>query len=171
MIGPHAYRLPREDYSEELSFSANRPMVLELAERMGVPSARFRLDFFGGTMFWVRPEALKPLGDLRLSSAIPEEKGLLDGTLGHAIERVFSTSVLAAGYKLANSDATGVSDGGKPRPALDEEGWPIAARQSQITTDAAAREDDEFANPALQESAGEALSVDARPRSRRAPST
>jgi lipopolysaccharide biosynthesis protein len=163
--------LPREDYSEELSFSANRPMVLELAERMGVPSARFRLDFFGGTMFWVRPEALKPLGDLRLSSAIPEEKGLLDGTLGHAIERVFSTSVLAAGYKLANSDATGVSDGGKPRPALDEEGWPIAARQSQITTDAAAREDDEFANPALQESAGEALSVDARPRSRRAPST
>ena len=39
MIGPHAYRLPREDYSEELSFSANRPVVLELAERMGVPSA------------------------------------------------------------------------------------------------------------------------------------
>jgi hypothetical protein len=120
MIGPHAYRLPREDYSEELSFSANRPMVLELAERMGVPSARFQLDFFGGTMFWVRPEALKPLRDLRLSSAIPEEKGLVDGTLGHAIERVFSTSVLAAGYKLANSDARGVSDGGKPRPALDE---------------------------------------------------
>jgi hypothetical protein len=106
MIGPRAYRLPREDYSEELSFSANRPMVLELAERMGVPSDRFLLDFFGGTMFWVRPEALKPLRDLYLSSAIPEERGLLDGSLGHAIERVFSTSVLAAGYKLANSDAT-----------------------------------------------------------------
>jgi Rhamnan synthesis protein F len=120
MIGPRAYRLPREDYSEELSFSANRPMTLELAERMGVPSDRFQLDFFGGTMFWVRPEALKPLRDLRLSLAIPAEKGLLDGTPGHAIERVFSTSVLAAGYKLANCDDTGVSDGGRPRPALDE---------------------------------------------------
>jgi len=110
MIGPRSYRLPREDYSEELSFSANRPMVLELAERLGVRSDRFRLDFFGGTMFWVRPEALKPLRDLHLSSAIPEERGLLDGSLGHAIERVFSTSVLVAGYKLANCDATGVSE-------------------------------------------------------------
>jgi lipopolysaccharide biosynthesis protein len=71
-------------------------------------------------MFWVRPEALKPVRDLRLSSAIPEEQGLLDGSLGHAIERVFSTSVVAAGYKLANSDASGVSDDGRPRAALDE---------------------------------------------------
>jgi hypothetical protein len=120
MIGPGAFRLPRETYSEELSWSANRPMVLELAERMGIPSDRFRLDFFGGTMFWVRPEALKPLRDLRLSSALPEERGLLDGGLAHAIERVFSTSVLAAGYTLANSDGSGASDGGRPRAALDE---------------------------------------------------
>jgi hypothetical protein len=120
MIGPRAYRLPREDYSEELSFSANRAMTLELAERMGVPRDRFQLDFFGGTMFWVRPEALKPLRDLRLSSAIPEEKGLLDGSPGHAIERVFSTSVVTAGYKLANCDDARVSDGGGPRPALNE---------------------------------------------------
>jgi hypothetical protein len=46
-----------------------------------------------------RPEALKPLRDLRLSSAIPEEQGLLDGCPGHAIERVFS----AAGYRLATA--------------------------------------------------------------------
>src|SRR5271165_2120451 len=113
MIGPRAYRLPREDYPEELSFSANRQMTLELAERMGVPSRRFQLDFFGGTMFWVRPEALKPLRDLHLSSSIPEERGLLDGSLGHAIERVFSTAVVAAGYKLANSDGSGVPCGGR----------------------------------------------------------
>src|SRR5271166_3632020 len=113
MIGPRAFRLPRENYSEELSWSANRAMVLELAERMGVPSDQFRLDFFGGTMFWVRPEALKPLRDLRLSSALPEEQGLIDGGLAHAIERVFSTSVVAAGYKLANSDGSGVPCGGR----------------------------------------------------------
>src|SRR5271166_286434 len=113
MIGPRAFRLPRENYSEELSWSANRPMVLELAERMGVSSEQFRLDFYGGTMFWVRPEALKPLRDLRLSQVIPEEQGLLDGSLGHAIERVFSTAVVAAGYKLANSDGSGVPCGGR----------------------------------------------------------
>ncbi len=119
MIGPRAFRLPRDTYPEELSWSANRPLTLELAKRMGITSDKFRLDFFGGTMFWVRPEALKPLRDLRLSSALPEEQGLLDGGLAHAIERVFSTSVVAAGYKLASSDASGVSDGDRPRVALD----------------------------------------------------
>ncbi|MGA8712017.1 MAG: rhamnan synthesis F family protein [Roseiarcus sp.] len=80
------------------------PLVLELAVRMGVPAERFRLDFFGGTMFWVRPEALRPLRELRLADAFPEEKGLLDGGLEHAIERLFATSVIAAGYKLVNGD-------------------------------------------------------------------
>ena len=64
----------------------------------------FRLDFFGGTMFWVRPEALRPLRDLRLSSAFPDEQGRHDGALEHAAERLFATSVVAAGYHLADSD-------------------------------------------------------------------
>ena len=38
---------------------------------------------------------------------------------------------------------------------------PMASLQSQITTDAAARVDEDFADLALQESTGEALSVDA----------
>ena len=64
MIGPRAFRLPSETYSEELSWSINKDQVLQLAEAMGVPSDRFHLDFFGGTMFWVRPEALAPLRKL-----------------------------------------------------------------------------------------------------------
>ena len=104
MIGPKAFRLPNENYPEDLSWAANRPMSLKIAERMGVPADKFRLDFFGGTMFWVRPEALKPLKDLRLAADIPDERGLTDGDLPHALERVLATSVLAAGYKLANSD-------------------------------------------------------------------
>ena len=104
MIGPKAFRLPNENYPEDLSWAANRPMALKIAERMGVPADKFRLDFFGGTMFWVRPEALKPLKDLRLAADIPDERGLTDGDLPHALERVLATSVLAAGYKLANSD-------------------------------------------------------------------
>jgi hypothetical protein len=104
MIGPKAFRLPNAKYPEDLSWAANRPTVLSIAERMGVPADHFRLDFFGGTMFWVRPEALRPLRDLRLTAEIPDESGLVDGDLPHALERVLPTSVLAAGYKLADSD-------------------------------------------------------------------
>ena len=104
MIGPKAFRLPNDNYPEDLSWAANRTLTLNIAERMGVPVDKFCLDFFGGTMFWVRPEALKPLRDLRLTAEIPEERGLVDGDLPHALERVLPTSVLVAGYKLANSD-------------------------------------------------------------------
>lgn len=113
MIGPRAFRLPSKTYSEELSWSVNRPMVLELAARMGVPAERFRLDFFGGTMFWVRPEALRPLRELGLAETFGVEKALLDGGLEHATERLFATSVVAAGYRLANSDGSGAADDGR----------------------------------------------------------
>jgi hypothetical protein len=35
---------------------------------------------------------------------MPDEGGLIDGDLPHALERVLPTSVLVAGYKLADSD-------------------------------------------------------------------
>jgi lipopolysaccharide biosynthesis protein len=108
MIGPKVFRLPKDGYSEDLSWSANRSLTLKIAERMGVPSDEFRLDFFGGTMFWVRPEALKPLANLRLAADMPYESGRIDGDLPHAIERVLPTSVLAAGYKLADCDGSAV---------------------------------------------------------------
>ncbi len=111
MIGPRAFRLPSETYSEELSWSVNRETVLELAWKMGVPAEAFRLDFFGGTMFWVRPEALAPLRKLELSDAFSEEKGQLDGELGHAVERLFGAAVVAAGYRLADSDGFGAARG------------------------------------------------------------
>ena len=104
MIGPKVFRLPKAGYSEDLSWSANRPMTLKIAERMGMPADKFQLDFFGGTMFWVRPEALKPLRDLNLAADMPYESGLIDGDLPHALERVLPTSVLVAGYKLAAAD-------------------------------------------------------------------
>ena len=113
MIGPRAFRLPKDGYSEDLSWSANRSMTLKIAERMGVPADEFRLDFFGGTMFWVRPEALKPLANLRLAADMPDENGRIDGDLPHAVERVLPTSVLVAGYRLADCDACGVTQASK----------------------------------------------------------
>jgi Rhamnan synthesis protein F len=121
MIGPRVFRLPKKGYSEDLSWSANRSMALRIAERMGVPPEKFNLDFFGGTMFWVRPEALKPLANLGLAADMPYESGRIDGDLPHAIERVLATSVLVAGYRLADCD-------GRDRDRLTELASPPGAR-------------------------------------------
>jgi hypothetical protein len=123
MIGPRAFRMPSATYSEDLSWSVNRSQVLKLAEKMGVPAERFRLDFFGGTMFWVRPEALEPLRRLRVASAFPEERGLLDGGLEHAAERLFGTSVVAAGYTLEECEGASAYE--------DESGIPSVRDGSQ----------------------------------------
>jgi lipopolysaccharide biosynthesis protein len=123
MIGAKVFRLPKAGYSEDLSWSANRPMTLKITERMGMPADKFQLDFFGGTMFWVRAEALKPLRDLHLAADMPHESGLIDGDLPHALERILPTSVLVAGYKLADSDGYAVTQApegtsaGPPHPS------------------------------------------------------
>jgi lipopolysaccharide biosynthesis protein len=104
IIGPRAFRVPSETSPLELSWGKTRPKVLELAAKMGVAADEFRLDFYSGTMFWARPEALRPLRELRLCRAFPEEQGLLDGGLEHAAERLFTTSATVAGFRLADSD-------------------------------------------------------------------
>ena len=56
--------------------------------------------FPAGSMFWCRPAALKSLFDLDFrADDFPAERGQLDGTLGHALERCLSISCLAAGLK------------------------------------------------------------------------
>ncbi len=109
IIGPRAFRLPNPNVPLEPSWGKTRPKVLELAARMGVAPQQFGLDFYGGTMFWARPEALRPLRELALASAFPEEQGLLDGGLEHAVERLFSTAALVAGFKLADTDGYDVT--------------------------------------------------------------
>ena len=104
IIGPRAFRLPSETSPPAPSWGKTRPKVLELAAKMGVAPNDFRLDFYGGTMFWARPAALRPLRELKLAGAFPEEQGLLDGGLEHATERLFTTSAVVAGFRLADTD-------------------------------------------------------------------
>ncbi|WP_346959996.1 rhamnan synthesis F family protein [uncultured Arthrobacter sp.] len=55
--------------------------------------------FFAGTMFWVRPDVLRPIvesGALTLTS-FAEETGANDGALAHLVERLFGHAALADG--------------------------------------------------------------------------
>jgi GT2 family glycosyltransferase len=90
-----------------LDWGSNYVLAQALATRLGIAvSPQQTLDFPSGSMFWARTAALSPLLDLGLSfSDFPQETGQTDGTLGHAIERLYLYACERAGFgwlKLAN---------------------------------------------------------------------
>ena len=78
----------------------NRVAVDDLAARLGAPVDQESFGFSEGTMFWVRPAALRDLAALRLSREFTAEDGRLDGALEHAVERIFNHAVKAPGYEV-----------------------------------------------------------------------
>ncbi len=96
-----------EGHIQPLGFywGANEARVHGLAARMGieVPDTT-KATFASGSMFWVRLDALRPLLDVHLRpSEFDAEAGQVDGTLAHAIERLFSLSTTASGYRVISA--------------------------------------------------------------------
>lgn len=73
-----------------------------LASRLGIALEHNRyIDFPAGSMFWARVHALRPLFDLHLQlEDFPPEQGQVDGTLQHAVERMFGQITRHQGYLL-----------------------------------------------------------------------
>ena len=85
IIVPHGYYLTHDEF-----WGANRSKVDHLLRSALREQGEPELGFFAGSMFWFKPVALRPL------KSIPEddlkfepELGIQDGTLAHALERIF----------------------------------------------------------------------------------
>jgi lipopolysaccharide biosynthesis protein len=99
-----------------ISWGDNFALAETLAARMGIDIKLDQaLDFPSGSMFWARSAALKPLLDLQLRVAeFPDELGQLDGTLAHAIERLYYFTCERAGFnwvKISHPNLFGIKSG------------------------------------------------------------
>lgn len=83
-----------------INWGNNFPYAAKLMARLGLSLSETQvLDFPSGSMFWARSAALKPLLDLDLSyEDFAEERGQIDGTLAHAIERTYYHVCETAGF-------------------------------------------------------------------------
>ncbi len=97
MIAPQHFEAVRH----WINWGGNFKAAEALAQRMGEHSLSMDkpADFPSGSMFWARSAALKPLLDLNLTfEDFDEEKGQIDGTIAHAIERLYYYVCERAGF-------------------------------------------------------------------------
>jgi lipopolysaccharide biosynthesis protein len=94
-----------------VDWGENLALASELANRAGIrePLSPF-LEFPVGTMFWARSQALTPFLQLGLDwSHYPDEPLARDGTILHAIERLFPFAAAEKGYSFATTHIPGIS--------------------------------------------------------------
>lgn len=99
MIAPEHYRVIRK--SRSIGWGGNFNVAKKFARELDVRLAlNAKLDFPSGSMFWGRTAAIQPLLRHHLSvEDFPDEKKQTDGTLGHALERLYFIICEKSGYR------------------------------------------------------------------------
>lgn len=93
-----------------MSWSRNRDPAARLAEQLGLGALPDSFDFPVGTMFWMRSTALRPFVELKLDWAdYPREPVAYDGTVLHALERLFGVAPVLQGHRIAVTCVAGLT--------------------------------------------------------------
>ncbi|MBW1944715.1 MAG: hypothetical protein JRJ51_18050 [Deltaproteobacteria bacterium] len=100
-----------------VEWGSNWEIASRLGEKLNLKLEKEAgLDFPAGSMFWFRPGALKSLLSLKLRDEDFEKgsENLVDGTLAHALERLFLPVVEEEGYiwkKVSYAQRAGLNSG------------------------------------------------------------
>jgi lipopolysaccharide biosynthesis protein len=109
----------------------NAPGMHRIMSALGSDLTESNLDnvfFAGGSMFWFRRSALARLADRKLADLFETEQGQLDGTIAHAMERLFPVEAHLQGYVSLAAPALALS-----RPSMTlEELLALASRYADI---------------------------------------
>ena len=93
-----------------LGWTRNWQHAQDLARRLNLPELPQAFDFPVGTMFWMRAGALRPFVDLGLDwRDYPREPIGMDGTMLHALERLFGIVPLHHGFHAAVTQIRGIT--------------------------------------------------------------
>jgi glycosyltransferase involved in cell wall biosynthesis len=93
-----------------IGWTANRPFAETLASRLGLEALPEHWNFPMGTMFWARTAALAPWIKLNLDwDDYPAEPLPYDGTLLHAIERLFPLTLSLGKLRTATTNVVGLT--------------------------------------------------------------
>lgn len=93
-----------------ISWNQNRPQAERIARMMDLPALPDQFNFPIGSMLWARSAVLKPFVDLNLDwSDYPSEPIPIDGTVLHAIERLFGVVPGMKGLSTAVTNVPGVT--------------------------------------------------------------
>lgn len=109
MIGASQFRLPKETYPAAECWETDKEECARLAAKLDIaPSG---IDFYAGTMFWMRRELLEPLRRLHLNTSdFPPEPSANGGQIHHALERFFGVLPTGIGLSLCDSPKSTVHE-------------------------------------------------------------
>lgn len=100
MIVPKGFLLSGID----IDTFTNRKNIEALAGMLNILLQDYYFEYPAGSMFWCRPGCLEKLAGCGIRTAdFPPERGQLNNTLAHAVERIFGLLVTDNGYQMIDT--------------------------------------------------------------------
>ncbi len=102
IIGPERHVVSMDTY-----IGSNLENLLKLSKAIGVDeNEMMQLPFVAGSMFFANTKIFEPILNLGLKDDdFDAERGQVDGTIMHAIERLFTISAHAGGWEISSTES------------------------------------------------------------------